>query len=83
MQSDLRRSRVVLTAEGARLIAAHAPQSERIYSMIEQRFGAERLQQLQRLLSELETVVAAMPAEAVRAATYGPARRSDGARERA
>ncbi|HTT01416.1 MAG TPA: homoprotocatechuate degradation operon regulator HpaR [Steroidobacteraceae bacterium] len=63
VQADLRRSSIVLTPEGSRLIAAHAPRSEHVYGAIEQRFGAERLQQLIQLLHELETAVAALPAE--------------------
>ena len=52
--SDLRRTLVRLTPEGLKLIAAHAPHSERIYGSIEQRFGADRLAELLRLLRELE-----------------------------
>lgn len=59
--SDLRRSLVVLTATGVKLITAHAPQSEQVYSTIEQRFGAERLDQLFRLLRQLEEALSALP----------------------
>ena len=52
--SDMRRTEVSVTAAGLELIAAHAPQSERIYRGIEERYGAERLRQLSRLLAELE-----------------------------
>jgi len=58
VRSDLRRSRIALTAEGARLLAAHAPHSERVYRTIEERFGAARLRELMRLLEELETASA-------------------------
>jgi homoprotocatechuate degradation regulator HpaR len=57
VQSDLRRAVVELSTEGLRLIAAHAPDSERAYAAIEQRYGPERLQQLFRLLRELEDVL--------------------------
>jgi len=55
--SDLRRVLVTLTPEGLKLIAAHAPQSERIYAGIEQRFGSTRLEQLLQLLRELEAAL--------------------------
>jgi homoprotocatechuate degradation regulator HpaR len=54
VSSDLRRSTVTLSREGARLIAAHAPDSELIYGALERRFGLERLRRLQVLLRELE-----------------------------
>lgn len=57
--SDMRRTAVCVTAAGLELIAAHAPHSERIYRAIEERFGAERLGQLHRLLGELEAALAA------------------------
>jgi homoprotocatechuate degradation regulator HpaR len=57
VESDLRRSVVTLTAAGLKLIAAHAPQSEAIYRAIEQRFGAQRLDELFHLLRELEQTV--------------------------
>ena len=52
--ADLRRTVVRLTPEGLKLIAAHAPHAERIYASIEASFGSERLEQLLRLLRELE-----------------------------
>ena len=55
--SDMRRTVVSVTAAGLELIEAHAPHSERIYRAIEERFGAERLRQLYRLLGELETAL--------------------------
>jgi homoprotocatechuate degradation regulator HpaR len=60
VESDLRRSLVALTPEGLRLLAAHAPQSERVYRAIEERFGAERLRQLIQLLQELEQAAAGL-----------------------
>ncbi len=56
--SDMRRAAVSLTPAGLQLIAAHAPQSERVYRTIEERFGAERLRQLFHLLGELEEALA-------------------------
>lgn len=62
--SDMRRIAVSVTAAGLELIAAHAPQSERVYRGIEERFGAERLRQLSRLLAELEGALAPPDARA-------------------
>src|SRR4051812_34426675 len=53
VESDLRRSVVSLEPQGLRLIAAHAPDSERIYGEIAKRFGDERIAQLFNLLQEL------------------------------
>ncbi|HTX23636.1 MAG TPA: homoprotocatechuate degradation operon regulator HpaR [Steroidobacteraceae bacterium] len=55
---DLRRATVMLTLTGLELITAHAPESERIYRAIEDRFGAARLAQLFELLKQLERSVA-------------------------
>jgi homoprotocatechuate degradation regulator HpaR len=52
--SDLRRSVISLERKGLRLIATHAPNAERIYDEIAQRFGPERLAELFALLRELE-----------------------------
>ena len=54
VDSDLRRSVVSLQSKGLRLIAAHAPDSERIYAQIAERFGEERVTQLFALLHELQ-----------------------------
>jgi homoprotocatechuate degradation regulator HpaR len=54
VDSDLRRSVVSLQPKGLRLIAAHAPDSERIYARIAERFGEERVSQLCTLLHELQ-----------------------------
>jgi homoprotocatechuate degradation regulator HpaR len=67
VETDLRRSVVMLTAAGLKLIAAHAPQSEAIYSAIEQRFGAERLEELFRLLRQLEESLGVLPGREARA----------------
>ena len=48
--SDQRRSLIALSAEGAALVSAIAPESERRYNAIEADFGSERLM---RLLLEL------------------------------
>ena len=52
--TDLRRSVISLERKGLRLIAMHAPDSERIYDEIAQQFGPEKLAQLFDLLHELE-----------------------------
>ena len=54
VDSDLRRSIVSLEPKGLRLIAQHAPDSERIYAEIAKRFGEERVTQLFTLLHELQ-----------------------------
>lgn len=54
VDSDLRRSVVSLQPKGLRLIATHAPQSERIYAQIAERFGEERVTRLFALLHELQ-----------------------------
>jgi homoprotocatechuate degradation regulator HpaR len=57
VESDLRRAVVSLEPKGLQLIAAHAPNSEQIYNDIEERFGAQRVQQLFTLLRELENTL--------------------------
>lgn len=59
LDSDLRRTAVSLEPKGVRLIAAHAPESEHTYDTIARSFGAERLEQLFRLLHELEETLRA------------------------
>ena len=54
LDSDLRRSVVSLEPKGLRLISTHAPDSERIYAQIAERFGVERVTQLFALLQELQ-----------------------------
>jgi homoprotocatechuate degradation regulator HpaR len=58
VDSDLRRSVVSLEPKGLRLIARHAPESERIYAEIARRFGTERVRRLFTLLQELEDSLA-------------------------
>ena len=57
VDSDHRRSVVSLEPKGLRLIALHAPDSERIYGEIAKRFGDERVTQLFTLLHELRESV--------------------------
>jgi homoprotocatechuate degradation regulator HpaR len=54
VDSDLRRSVVSLEPKGLRLIASHAPDSERMYAEIAKRFGEQRMAQLFTLLNELQ-----------------------------
>lgn len=54
LDSDHRRNVVSLEPKGLRLIALHAPDSERIYSEIAKRFGDERVTNLFALLHELQ-----------------------------
>lgn len=56
---DQRRSVFSLTAEGRRLFGSVAPDSERLYGRIEERFGKARLDELYRLLAEFTTTVGA------------------------
>jgi homoprotocatechuate degradation regulator HpaR len=58
VNQDLRRVVVSIEPRGVQLIGAHAPESARVYELIARRFGAARLDQLVRLLAELEQVVA-------------------------
>jgi homoprotocatechuate degradation regulator HpaR len=59
LDSDLRRAVVSLEPKGLKLIAAHGPDSEGIYDAIARSFGEERLDQLFRLLRELEETLVA------------------------
>ncbi len=61
LKEDLRRSVVSITTKGLRLIEAVAPSSEAIYAEITQRYGAEKLAELQTLLQALEASLLAMP----------------------
>jgi DNA-binding MarR family transcriptional regulator len=54
LDSDHRRNVVSLEPKGLRLIALHAPDSERIYAEIAKRFGDERVSHLFALLHELQ-----------------------------
>jgi homoprotocatechuate degradation regulator HpaR len=55
--NDRRRGIVSITTPGRKLIAAVRPESEAGYAQIRQRFGAKRLQALQKMLRELEEVL--------------------------
>jgi homoprotocatechuate degradation regulator HpaR len=59
LDSDLRRAVVSLEPKGLKLIAAHAPDSEGTYDAIARSFGQERLDQLFKLLRELEETLVA------------------------
>jgi homoprotocatechuate degradation regulator HpaR len=67
--ADMRRATVTLAPAGLRLIVAHAPQSERVYRAIEERFGSERQRRLFALLAELEESMAPPSAGQGRAAS--------------
>lgn len=58
-KTDLRRGLVSISARGRDLIAKAGEHSEAIYVEITERFGANRLAQLQDMLRELETALAA------------------------
>jgi len=59
LDSDLRRAVVSLEPKGLKLIEAHAADSEGIYDAIARSFGQERLDQLFKLLRELEETLVA------------------------
>ena len=61
LDTDLRRNVVSLEPKGLKLIAAHAPYSEEVYTEIAERFGAERTEQLIGLLQELEAALQEIP----------------------
>ncbi len=50
---DLRRSEISLSDVGRKLVATVAPESEAVYTQIEERYGSKRLQALIGELSEL------------------------------
>jgi len=61
-EADQRRSIISLTPEGEALIETVSPESEAIYAEITRRFGAHRLNELQAMLRELESLLAEGPA---------------------
>jgi homoprotocatechuate degradation regulator HpaR len=71
VDSDARRSVISLERKGLRLIATHAPNSERIYDEIAKQFGQERLEQLFTLLRQLDETLTAAAAQDARAKTRG------------
>jgi homoprotocatechuate degradation regulator HpaR len=58
LETDLRRGLLSISAKGVRLIAEIAPTSEAIYAAIAHRYGARKLSELQKMLSELEVSLA-------------------------
>lgn len=58
-KADLRRGVVSISHKGLRLIELVAPTSEVIYAAIAQRYGAQRLAELQNMLTALENSLAA------------------------
>lgn len=67
VDSDHRRSVVSLEPKGLRLISAHAPDSEQIYSEIAKRFGDERVTHLFSLLHELRGMLEELQQESEQA----------------
>lgn len=61
-KTDQRRSMVSISKEGVKLMASVAPTSEAIYAEITRRFGARKLAELQEMLGELESSLAALGA---------------------
>lgn len=76
-KTDLRRGLVSISPRGRDLIAKAGQHSEAIYIEITERFGADRLTQLQDMLHDLETALAApIDASAVPARGGGKGRRN-------
>src|SRR5246127_2595347 len=57
---DLRRGVVSISQKGLKLIELVAPASEFVYAAIAQRYGAQKLAELQKMLSALETSLASL-----------------------
>lgn len=57
-ENDLRRARITISAAGLDLIEKVSPHSEEIYAEITRAFGAERMREMQKLLEDLEAVMA-------------------------
>ena len=57
-ENDLRRARITISAAGLDLIEKVSPHSEEIYGEITRAFGAERMREMQKLLEDLEAVMA-------------------------
>lgn len=57
-EQDMRRGIISASEEGRRLIKLAGDHSEAIYAEITRRYGAEKLAELQRMLRELESVLA-------------------------
>jgi homoprotocatechuate degradation regulator HpaR len=59
-KADLRRGLVSISPKGLKLIELVAPTSEAIYAAITQRYGTQRLAELQDMLAALENAVATL-----------------------
>lgn len=59
-KADLRRAVVSISPKGLKLIELVAPTSEFIYAQITQRYGAQKLAELQTMLTALEQCLAAL-----------------------
>ena len=59
-KADLRRGVVSISQKGLKLIELVAPTSEFVYAAITQRFGAQKLAELQNILALLETSLATL-----------------------
>jgi homoprotocatechuate degradation regulator HpaR len=60
-KSDLRRSVIQISPKGLRLMQTAAPHSENGYRAITEKFGEQRLKQLQQMLVELEACLLDAP----------------------
>jgi DNA-binding MarR family transcriptional regulator len=60
VKADLRRGVVSISQKGLKLIELVAPTSESIYAAITQRYGAQKLAELQNMLAALEHSLAAL-----------------------
>jgi homoprotocatechuate degradation regulator HpaR len=61
-KADLRRGVVSISQKGLKLIELVAPTSEFIYAAISQRYGAQKLAELQNMLAALESSLATLEA---------------------
>ena len=59
-KADLRRGVVSISSKGLKLIERVAPTSEFVYTRITQRYGAQKLAELQTMLAALEQCLAAL-----------------------
>lgn len=69
--SDMRRNLVSITPSGLALMEMVAPHQEAIYSEITTAFGAEKMQNLQSLLKDLEATLAELSPVMISAEDYG------------
>ena len=61
--ADQRRSQVLITGAGIKLIETVAPSSEAIYAVINKRYGARKLAALQQMLQALEGSLSDLPGQ--------------------